>query len=97
MTDARHCAGHDDMLSEQSKLTSSASTLRWIVGISLPVITIAITLFMANNNKALDDIAGDIKDVKALLVKAQIDNAVINERVTAIEEKVAELERLKGQ
>ena len=97
MTDSKHCPGHDDMLSEQSKLTSSASTIRWIVGISLPGIAMVITLFMASNSKALDTIATDIKDVKALLVKAQIDNAVINERVTTIEEKVAKLERSKGQ
>jgi hypothetical protein len=101
--------GHCDMHVENSTklnnnaeklsgLSSSYTTLKWFVGVCMPVIILMMSFFwnMASDNSKVaaersKEISSDVKEIKAIVQTQLIDNARVNSRIDNIEKDVKEL------
>lgn len=79
---AEHCGLHMDNTTKITTLATSYSTLKWVIGIGVPVIVVMLGAFYS-----------DIKDIKTLLVNNQISTAVITSKIDSFDTRIKDVEK----
>ena len=85
------CDAHEKNTTDLSSLKSETKTIKWVIGIGLPVATALLLLYFNTLSSTLRDIRQDLKEIKYDISQAAIMDATTRIEVEQLKKEVAEI------
>ncbi len=90
---AGHCPAHEGNTTAIASMQSAITTVKWFVGIMIPVSMAVIGTFQVNNSNALKEIDSGMKQVQQSINISLTNAAVIK---TEVERLKDDMQRMEG-
>lgn len=87
----------EDLLIEHSSHQSESKTMKWIIGLSIPLLISVMGYMVSTGTDQLQSISGDMKEVKTMIVNSQVRSAVLEQRMNSLEERFRQIDPRGGR
>jgi len=85
------CDAHEKNTTDLSSLKSETKTIKWVIGLGLPVATALLLLYFNTLSTTLREIRMDLKEIKYEISQAAIMDATTRIEVEQLKKDVAEI------
>ena len=85
------CDAHEKNTTDLSSLKSATNTMKWVIGLGLPVATAMLLLYFNTLSTTLREIRMDLKEIKYEISQAAIMDATTRIEVEQLKKDVSEI------
>lgn len=90
-SDDLHCGNHEQNTTDLSGMKHSFSTLKWVLGTTIPIAVLIIGAFFSSIDTNISGMRGDLKDVKEGIIESNLNQATARMEIEQLKKDVSNI------